>query len=57
LEVIIAGEHPSSTGYGNLAESSGEGIAMLERTVVYAYVVLLAISMLIEQPVPLAIAP
>jgi hypothetical protein len=30
---------------------------MLERTMVYAYVVLLAISMLIEQPVPLAIAP
>ena len=30
---------------------------MLERTVVYAYVVLLAISMLIEQSIPLAIAP
>jgi hypothetical protein len=30
---------------------------MLERTVLYTYLVLLAISLLLEQPVPLAIAP
>jgi hypothetical protein len=30
---------------------------MLERIVIYAYVVLLVISMLIEQPIPMAIAP
>lgn len=30
---------------------------MLERTVVYAYFVLLVVSLLLEQPVQLAIAP
>jgi hypothetical protein len=30
---------------------------MLGRTLVYAYMVLFAISLLLEQPVPLAIAP
>jgi hypothetical protein len=30
---------------------------MLGRTLVYAYMVLFAISLLMEQPVPLAIAP
>jgi hypothetical protein len=34
-----------------------EETAMLERTLVYAYVVLLGISLLLEHPVPLAIAP
>jgi hypothetical protein len=30
---------------------------MLERTLVYAYLVLLAASLLLERPIPLAIAP
>jgi hypothetical protein len=30
---------------------------MLARTILYAYVVLLALSLLLEQPIPLAIAP
>ena len=30
---------------------------MLERAVVYAYFVFLVISLLLEQPVPLAVAP
>jgi hypothetical protein len=30
---------------------------MLERTIVYVYVVLFGISLLLEHPVPLAIAP
>jgi hypothetical protein len=30
---------------------------MLERTLIYAYVVLFAISLLLEQPIPLAVAP
>ncbi len=30
---------------------------MLERVLIYAYVVLFTISLLLEQPIPLAIAP
>jgi hypothetical protein len=30
---------------------------MLERTLIYAYAVLFAISLLLEQPIPLAVAP
>jgi hypothetical protein len=30
---------------------------MLERTLVYAYLALLAASLLLERPIPLAIAP
>jgi hypothetical protein len=30
---------------------------MLERTLVYTYVVLFAISLLLEQPIPLAVTP
>jgi hypothetical protein len=30
---------------------------MLARTILYAYVVLLALSLLLEQPIPLAVAP
>jgi hypothetical protein len=30
---------------------------MLDRAVVYTYAVLLAVSFLLEQPIPLAIAP
>jgi hypothetical protein len=30
---------------------------MLERTLIYTYVVLFAISLLLEQPIPLAVTP
>ncbi len=30
---------------------------MLARTILYAYVVLLTLSLLLEQPIPLAVAP
>jgi hypothetical protein len=41
----------------DVAEGSEEKSAMLARTLVYAYVVLFAISLLLEHPIPLAIAP
>ena len=36
---------------------SGGATEMLARAIVYAYVVLLAASLLLEQPIPLAISP
>jgi hypothetical protein len=36
---------------------AGRGGAMLERAIVYVYLVLLAVGLLLEWPMPLAIAP
>ena len=55
------GDHPPPAGIlPALAPASGREpaeTAMFTRAVVYAYAVLFGISLLLEHPVPLAIAP
>jgi hypothetical protein len=57
LVADVASEHPSVVGQVNGPDSLDERSAMLARTMVYVYAVLLGISLLLGHPVPLAITP
>jgi hypothetical protein len=57
VAAIAAGRDPLGIGHARVATGPARGTPMLERTAIYAYFVLLAISLLLEQSIPLAVAP